>query len=185
LSTVWHLYLLECEDGFLYTGITTDVERRFQDHLAGKGARYTRSHKPSRLLASRPVGTQSEALRAELAIKRLPRDKKLSALLLRPAFPIDERHHTMNKSELIDSIAKEADITKAAAGKVVEAATEAIMMAVANGDSVALSGFGTFKSSERAARTGRNPQTGKELEIAATTVPRFTAGAAFKAAVKE
>ncbi|OZA36315.1 MAG: DNA-binding protein [Hydrogenophilales bacterium 17-64-34] len=59
----------------------------------------------------------------------------------------------------------------------------AVVKAVANGDSVTLIGFGAFKSSKRAARTGRNPQTGKELKIAATTVPRFTAGAGFKSAV--
>lgn len=54
---------------------------------------------------------------------------------------------------------------------------------MANGDTVSLVGFGSFKSSKRAARVGRNPQTGKEIKIAATTVPRFTAGAGFKAAV--
>ena len=89
----------------------------------------------------------------------------------------------MNKSELIDAIAKEADLTKTAAGAALDAAIGAIVKAVAKGDSVALVGFGTFKSSKRAARTGRNPQTGKEIKIAATTVARFTAGAGFKAAV--
>ena len=89
----------------------------------------------------------------------------------------------MNKTELIEAIAKEADITKAAAGNVLDAVTGAIVKAVAKGDSVSLIGFGSFKSSKRAARTGRNPQTGKEIKIAATTVPRFTAGAGFKAAV--
>lgn len=89
----------------------------------------------------------------------------------------------MNKSELVDIIAKEADISKAAAEKALSATTGAIVKAVAKGDSVTLVGFGTFKSSKRAARIGRNPQTGKELKIAATTVPRFTAGATFKAAV--
>ena len=89
----------------------------------------------------------------------------------------------MNKSELIDIIAKEADITKAAADKALSATTAAIVKAVSKGDSFALLGFGTFKSSKRAARLGRNPQTGKELKIAATTVARFTAGTAFKAAV--
>ncbi|MGO9443308.1 MAG: HU family DNA-binding protein, partial [Thiobacillaceae bacterium] len=78
---------------------------------------------------------------------------------------------------------KEADISKAAAGKALDAAMTAIVKAVAKGDSVTLIGFGTFKSSKRAARTGRNPQTGKEIKIAATTVPRFTAGAGFKSAV--
>lgn len=76
----WHIYLIECADGSLYTGISIDVERRFQTHLAGKGARYTRSHKPVRLIASRPVGTRAEALRAELAVKRLPRSQKIDAV---------------------------------------------------------------------------------------------------------
>lgn len=89
----------------------------------------------------------------------------------------------MNKSELIEVAANEADISKAAAGKALDAAMDAIVKAVARGDTVTLIGFGTFKSSKRAARTGRNPQTGKELKIAATTVPRFTAGSGFKTAV--
>ena len=89
----------------------------------------------------------------------------------------------MNKSELIEITAKEADISKAAAEKALSAVMAAIVKTVSKGDSVTLVGFGSFKSSKRAARVGRNPQTGKELKIAATTVPRFTAGATFKAAV--
>jgi len=89
----------------------------------------------------------------------------------------------MNKTELIEIVAKEADLSKVAAGKALEAFTAAIVKAVSKGVFATLIGFGTFKPSKRAARTGRNPQTGKELKIAATTVPRFTAGAGFKAAV--
>ncbi|MHB1084643.1 MAG: HU family DNA-binding protein [Thiobacillus sp.] len=89
----------------------------------------------------------------------------------------------MKKSELIDATAAEADISKAAAGRALDAIMAAVVKAVSKGDTVTLVGFGTFKSSKRAARIGRNPQTGKELKIAATTVPRFTAGAGFKAAV--
>jgi DNA-binding protein HU-beta len=89
----------------------------------------------------------------------------------------------MNKSELIDVAASEADVSKAAAGKALDAILAAVVKAVSKGDTVTLDGFGTFKSSKRAARTGRNPQTGAEIKIAATTVPRFTAGAGFKAAV--
>jgi len=89
----------------------------------------------------------------------------------------------MNKAELIDAVAKEADVSKAAAGNAIDAITAAITSAVAKGDTVTLVGFGTFSSSKRAARTGRNPQTGKELKIAATTVPKFKAGAHFKLAV--
>jgi putative endonuclease len=80
-SPVWHVYLIECVDGTLYTGVSTDVQRRFEQHRAGKGARYTRSHKPQRLLASSPVGTRSEAQRIELAIKKLPRENKIAAVL--------------------------------------------------------------------------------------------------------
>ena len=89
----------------------------------------------------------------------------------------------MNKAELIEITAKEADLSKAATEKALTAIIAAVVKTVAKGDTVTLVGFGTFKSSKRAARIGRNPQTGKELKIAATTVPRFTAGATFKAAV--
>ncbi len=89
----------------------------------------------------------------------------------------------MNKAELIEIVAKDADISKSAADKFLSATIAAVTKAVSKGDTVTLVGFGTFKSSKRAARIGRNPQTGKELKIAATTVPRFTAGTGFKAAV--
>ncbi len=89
----------------------------------------------------------------------------------------------MNKTELIDVIAKEADITKAAAGKALDAFTAAVTTSLKKGDSVTLIGFGTFKVSQRAARTGRNPQTGKEIQIAARKAPAFTAGKALKDAV--
>lgn len=89
----------------------------------------------------------------------------------------------MNKSELVEVVAKEADLSRAAAEEALAAVVGAIVKAVAKGDTVTLVGFGSFKSSKRAARIGRNPQTGKELKIAASTVPRFTAGATFKAAV--
>lgn len=89
----------------------------------------------------------------------------------------------MNKAELIEVIAKEAEISKAAAGNALDAIIGATVKAVTKGDTVTLVGFGTFGSSKRAARTGRNPQTGAALKIAATTVPKFKAGATFKAAV--
>jgi putative endonuclease len=81
-SVVWYLYLIECEDGSLYTGITTDVERRYAQHVAGKGARYTRMKKPVRLVGFRECGSRSEALKAELALKKLPATTKPTALLL-------------------------------------------------------------------------------------------------------
>ena len=78
---VWYLYLIECEDGSLYTGITTDVERRYAQHVAGKGARYTRMKKPVRLVGFRECGSKSEALKAELTVKKLHRSKKELVLL--------------------------------------------------------------------------------------------------------
>jgi DNA-binding protein HU-beta len=89
----------------------------------------------------------------------------------------------MNKAELIEIAATGADISKTAAGKALDAIIAAITKAVATGDTVTLVGFGTFKSSKRAARTGKNPKTGEAIKIAATTVPKFSAGVGFKTAV--
>ncbi|MRR56630.1 MAG: HU family DNA-binding protein [Deltaproteobacteria bacterium] len=89
----------------------------------------------------------------------------------------------MNKSELIEAIAKDAALSKVAAGAALDSVLANITKVVAKGDAVTLVGFGTFKSTKRAARTGRNPQTGAAIKIAATTLPKFTAGAGFKAAV--
>ncbi len=89
----------------------------------------------------------------------------------------------MNKSELIDAIAASADLSKAAAGRALDAAIDAISDALKSGDSVALVGFGTFAVKERAARTGRNPQTGKPIEIKAAKVPSFKPGKALKDAL--
>lgn len=72
----WFVYLLECRDGSLYTGITTDVARRYAQHAAGKGARYTRSRPPARLLAQFPYPDRATASRAEHAIKRLRPEQK-------------------------------------------------------------------------------------------------------------
>ena len=89
----------------------------------------------------------------------------------------------MNKSELIAALAAKTEVPKTADGKSIDALIEIITTSVAKGDDVALIGFGTFKASKRAARAGKNPKTGEALKIAATTVPTFKAGAAFKAAV--
>ncbi len=89
----------------------------------------------------------------------------------------------MNKSELIDAIAASADLSKASAGRALDSALEAITDALKKNDSVALVGFGTFAVKARAARTGRNPQTGNPIEIKAANVPSFKAGKALKDAV--
>lgn len=83
----------------------------------------------------------------------------------------------MNKAELIDAIAGEAGISKADAKKALDAFISTTSGALKKGDRVALVGFGSFSVSERAARTGRNPQTGKEIKIAAKKVVKFKAGA--------
>lgn len=89
----------------------------------------------------------------------------------------------MNKKELIDSLATETEMSKAAAGRTLDALIGIITAKVAKKEDVQLIGFGTFKAVKRAARTGKNPRTGEKLKIAATTLPKFTPGAAFKAAV--
>ncbi len=89
----------------------------------------------------------------------------------------------MNKTELVDAVAEQADLTKAAAARAVEAALDAISGSLAKGDQVALIGFGTFLVRDRAARSGRNPRTGETIEIAAAKIPSFKAGKALKDAV--
>lgn len=90
----------------------------------------------------------------------------------------------MNKGELIDAIAKEASLSKAAAGRALEAYFKAVKGTLKKGGTVAVVGFGTFGVTKRKARTGRNPQTGKEIKIGAKKVVKFKAGKALKDAVK-
>ena len=90
----------------------------------------------------------------------------------------------MNKTEFIEAVAKTAKLSKAAAGDAVNAAIAVVEKALKKGDAVQLTGFGTFAVTKRAARTGRNPATGKAIKIAATKAPKFKAGALLKKAVK-
>ena len=89
----------------------------------------------------------------------------------------------MNKSELIDAIAENGGLSKTDAGKALDATIASITQALKEGDTVTLVGFGTFAVKERAARTGRNPQTGETLEIKASKVPGFKAGKGLKDAI--
>ncbi|MBU0501326.1 MAG: HU family DNA-binding protein [Gammaproteobacteria bacterium] len=89
----------------------------------------------------------------------------------------------MNKSELIDAMAAAADISKASAGRALNGFIDAVSEAMKTGDSVTLIGFGTFSVRERAARSGRNPQTGAAIEIKASKIPSFKAGKSLKDAV--
>ena len=86
----------------------------------------------------------------------------------------------MNKSELVDAIAESADISKAAATRALDGMVDAITAALKKGDTVSLVGFGSFTVRERAARTGRNPQTGETINIKASKNPSFKAGKALK-----
>ena len=89
----------------------------------------------------------------------------------------------MNKTELIDAVADEAEVSKAEAGRAVDAVISSITKALKMGDSVTLVGFGTFQVRKRAARTGRNPKTGDTIKIKASKNPAFKAGKALKDAV--
>lgn len=89
----------------------------------------------------------------------------------------------MNKTELIEYIAKHADISKAAAARALESTIDAVQTTLKKGDSVALVGFGTFAVTKRAARSGRNPRTGATIKIKAAKVPKFRPGKALKDAL--
>ncbi len=91
----------------------------------------------------------------------------------------------MNKAELIDTLAGQTDQTKADITRTLDALLDTIEATVARGDKVQLVGFGTFETQHRAARTGRNPQTGAAIEIAEATLPKFSPGKAFKDRVAE
>jgi DNA-binding protein HU-beta len=90
----------------------------------------------------------------------------------------------MTKAELIEKMAADADISKAAAGKSLDAMVDAIVKSVKKGNKVTLVGFGTFSATKRKARTGRNPRTGETIKIKASKAPKFTPGKAFKDALK-
>jgi DNA-binding protein HU-beta len=89
----------------------------------------------------------------------------------------------MNKQELIEAVAASADLSKADATRAVDSVVDNVTQTLKKGDQVTLVGFGTFSVKERAARTGRNPQTGETIQIAASKVPGFKAGKALKDAV--
>jgi len=89
----------------------------------------------------------------------------------------------MNKTDLINAVAEQAELTKADAGRALEAFFETVQKALKNGDDVSVVGFGTFTVRERAARTGRNPRTNEEIKIAASKIPAFKAGKGLKDAV--
>jgi DNA-binding protein HU-beta len=89
----------------------------------------------------------------------------------------------VNKSELIDAIAKSADLSKAAAGRALDAMIAAVQQSLKKGNTVTLVGFGTFYVGKRAARSGRNPRTGATIKIKAAKVPKFRAGKALKDAI--
>ena len=78
--TAWTLYLIECKNGAFYAGITTDVARRYAQHLTGKGAKYTRANPPKKLIAVKEYANRSDASKAEYAIKQLPKKLKVNFL---------------------------------------------------------------------------------------------------------
>ena len=90
----------------------------------------------------------------------------------------------MNKEELVQEVSKKAKVTQKEAAEVLNGLVETVQKTVAKGEKVTLVGFGTFESRKRAKRTGRNPQTGKEIKIAAKKVPAFSAGKKFRELVK-
>jgi putative endonuclease len=77
----WFVYIVECSDGTLYTGITTDVNRRLNEHNSGKGAKYTKNRRPVMLMAVTEAGNRSEASKEEYFIKQLPREEKIKHII--------------------------------------------------------------------------------------------------------
>jgi DNA-binding protein HU-beta len=107
------------------------------------------------------------------------------AMLLACEYPFNKGRRTLvTKTELVEQVAARAELTKPEAARAVDAVIETVEDALRRGSDVTLSGFGKFHVGERGARTGVNPRTGERIQIAASRVPRFTAGSVLKAAVK-
>ena len=87
MENTWYLYILRCRDGSLYTGITTDVEKRFEAHQSGKGAKYTRGRGPLELVYRETCGDRSTALKRELAVKALTREQKMELIEKKESAP--------------------------------------------------------------------------------------------------
>ena len=102
---------------------------------------------------------------------------------LRSAGALIKKGHLVNKAQLIDSIADGTGLSKAVAEKMLDVTIETITRTLKEGDSITIVGFGTFKVSDRAARSGRNPRTGEAIDIQAGKVPKFSAGKALKDAI--
>jgi len=102
---------------------------------------------------------------------------------IRDAISVSGKGRSMNKAELIEAVAAAADLSKAAAARAVDAVFDAVTQSLKDGDQVTVVGFGTFLVRDRSARTGRNPQTGETINIAAAKAPSFKAGKALKDAV--
>ena len=84
MSTKWFVYILLCKDNSLYTGVSPDPQKRFEEHKAGRGGSYTRSHKPVRIIYSEQFLSKSDALKRELQIKKMPRSTKIGLLKREP-----------------------------------------------------------------------------------------------------
>ncbi|MGC8702951.1 MAG: HU family DNA-binding protein [Thiomonas sp.] len=97
---------------------------------------------------------------------------------------LDRRGTQVNKAELIEHIANNAELNKAQAGRALDALVDAVRRTLKKGDSVSLIGFGTFAVTKRAARTGRNPRTGAAIKIKAAKIPKFRPGKGLKDAIK-
>ena len=119
-------------------------------------------------------------LQDELLLKLLLKKSKDSVVII-----TIEGVYTVNKSQLIEKISEGADISKAAAGRALDSFIGAVTEELQSGEQVALVGFGTFSVRDRAARTGRNPQTGATIQIAAAKIPAFKAGKALKDACND
>jgi DNA-binding protein HU-beta len=107
----------------------------------------------------------------------------LSLVVPRRSFALSHKETSLNKTQLIEAVARYADISKAAAERALDGALNAIKGSLKKGQSVTLVGFGTFRVGTRAARNGRNPQTGAVIKIGAARVPKFSAGKTLKDAL--
>ena len=133
-------------------------------------------------LGKRPIAPKHASTRAFAGADPIPRAFRRGTIHC-PTFAGASRNSFMNKTDLIQRLADQHQLSKAEAGRILDTLLDTVVASVKKGDAVTIPGFGTFKQHARAARNGVNPSTGEKIKIAAAKLPKFTPGATFRAAV--
>ncbi len=166
----WNVYIILCSDDSLYTGITTNMERRLRQHGDGSGAKYFRGRQPLRVVYLEQGHSRSSAAGREATIKAMSRYDKINLL---SATITTEEEQSMTKADIIARVSETMDCTRNEAYDLVEEVFAVMKDTLVSGENLKISGFGNFEVNQKHDRKGRNPQTGETMTITARRVLTF------------